>query len=185
MPPSAVKTIEDVIFWQYAKIISKSAGKGKRNYRFIMHKFKQLQEGEINWSSSVREYLKERQKENKCIYCDKEENLTVEHLLPTSRGGPDIPENTVLVCKSCNSAKGDRRLFEWFGLKADPETVKYDLPRIAEGKYLKLLYTLLAKKGKLNVKREELEREFCDDCRLAISCPGGLSVFCLEGIFTK
>ncbi|MDR0324585.1 MAG: hypothetical protein LBI19_00640 [Oscillospiraceae bacterium] len=31
MPPSAVKTIKQIIFYQYAKIISASSGMGKRN----------------------------------------------------------------------------------------------------------------------------------------------------------
>lgn len=55
MPPSAVKTLRDLIFWQYAKIISQSADFGKTNYRFIMSRFKKLQSGEITWSSSIRE----------------------------------------------------------------------------------------------------------------------------------
>jgi len=32
LPPRAVKTIQDLIFWQYAKIISESAGYGKKGY---------------------------------------------------------------------------------------------------------------------------------------------------------
>jgi hypothetical protein len=39
MPPAAVRTIRDQIFWQYAKLISKSAGlEGQRAFqmsRFI------------------------------------------------------------------------------------------------------------------------------------------------------
>ncbi len=42
MPPKAVKTVEDEIYWQYAQIISNSAGFGKSNYGFIMSKFKEL-----------------------------------------------------------------------------------------------------------------------------------------------
>jgi hypothetical protein len=57
MPPSAVKTIRDLIYWQYAKIISESAGHGKKNYGFIMSQFKKLQSGDIEWSGSIREYI--------------------------------------------------------------------------------------------------------------------------------
>jgi hypothetical protein len=35
MPPRAVRSLRDLIFWQYAKIISESAGFGKANYAFI------------------------------------------------------------------------------------------------------------------------------------------------------
>lgn len=62
MPPPAVKTVRDLIFWQYAKIIAESAGMGKRNWRFVMRKFKQLQEGEMFWNE-IREYVKEREED--------------------------------------------------------------------------------------------------------------------------
>lgn len=61
MPPPSIKTVGDLIFWQYAKIISDSAGLGKRNWGFVMNKFKQLQQGEIFWNE-IREYVKEREK---------------------------------------------------------------------------------------------------------------------------
>jgi hypothetical protein len=38
LPPSAVKTVKDLIFWQYAKIIADSAGIGKKDYGFVMAK---------------------------------------------------------------------------------------------------------------------------------------------------
>ncbi len=42
MPPPAIKTVRDLIFWQYAKIITESAGIGKRNWGFVMSRIKQL-----------------------------------------------------------------------------------------------------------------------------------------------
>lgn len=35
-------------------------------------------------------------------------NLTVDHIVPTAKGGPDIDENLQLLCGSCNSIKGSR-----------------------------------------------------------------------------
>jgi hypothetical protein len=105
-----VKAVGDLIFWQYAKIISESAGAGKRQYGFVMDRFKKLVSGEILWSTSIREYVKEREKTGECIYCSGKKDLTLDHILPKSRGGPDSPDNAVWVCKSCNSSKGDRRL---------------------------------------------------------------------------
>lgn len=61
MPPKAVKTVREIIYYQYAKIISASSGFGKENYGIIMSKWKKLCSGELNWSSSVREWLKERE----------------------------------------------------------------------------------------------------------------------------
>ncbi|MCG2735503.1 MAG: hypothetical protein L6282_03830 [Candidatus Methanoperedenaceae archaeon] len=48
MPPKAVRTVRDLIYWQYAKLIAESAGYGKtKNYGFIMDRFKQLKNGEF------------------------------------------------------------------------------------------------------------------------------------------
>ncbi|KXB01515.1 hypothetical protein AKJ43_03310 [candidate division MSBL1 archaeon SCGC-AAA261D19] len=187
MPPSAVRTIKDLIFWQYAKIISKSAEMGKKNYRFIMDRFKKLQSGEVEWSTSIREYIKEKEKEDKCIYCGEEtDNLTLEHLLPLSRQGPDSPDNAVRVCKSCNSSKGSKRPYEWFYDKYGFEKAKYEMPRIAEGKYLKLLHKLHEQNGTLNLHKDEL-KELCKKCDLGSKCPEPekLSPLCIEGIFQK
>src|ERR1044071_3612464 len=35
-------------------------------------------------------------------------DLTLDHLIPKSRGGKDEPENFVTACKPCNNAKADR-----------------------------------------------------------------------------
>ncbi|KXB00085.1 HNH endonuclease [candidate division MSBL1 archaeon SCGC-AAA259O05] len=187
MPPSAVKTVEDLIFWQYAKIISKSAGMGKKNYGFIMERFKKLQSGEIEWSTSIREYVRESERKDECIYCGEEcEDLTLEHILPLSRGGPDTPDNAVHVCQSCNSRKGSKRPYEWFYDEYDFDKAKYDMPRIAEGKYLKLLHKLHEENGTLDLHEDELER-LCDQCDLGSKCPEEetLSPLCLEGVFRK
>jgi hypothetical protein len=68
LPPKAVRTIRDLIYWQYAKIISESAGFGKKQFAFVMDRFKKLQSGEIEWSTSIREYIKEEAKPNKYIH---------------------------------------------------------------------------------------------------------------------
>ena len=44
--------------------------------------------------------------DNRCVRCGEEKPLTVDHILPVSKGGPDIAENIQPLCKSCNSSKG-------------------------------------------------------------------------------
>lgn len=103
MPPKYVKTIQHQIFYQYAKIIARAATKGSDEsfYRkMVTSKWKQLCSGEINWSTSTREWLRERDEPNKCIYCGQEKELTVEHILPRSCGGEDTPDNVVMVCSA-------------------------------------------------------------------------------------
>jgi hypothetical protein len=64
MPPAVVKTIEDLIYWQYAKIIAESAHIGKRDYGFVMNKFKQLRQGEFSGTRFENMLRKENRKAN-------------------------------------------------------------------------------------------------------------------------
>ena len=48
-----------------------------------------------------------------CCYCGSTKNLTIDHILPTSRGGKNTWENLVASCMKCNSHKGDRTPEEW------------------------------------------------------------------------
>ena len=43
-----------------------------------------------------------------CTYCGSWIASTVDHAVPTSKGGPDTPDNLVSACLSCNSRKRDR-----------------------------------------------------------------------------
>jgi hypothetical protein len=46
-----------------------------------------------------------------CAYCQRQliaEELSIDHILPKSRGGKETWENLITSCKMCNCAKGDR-----------------------------------------------------------------------------
>ena len=64
---------------------------------------------------------------------------------PASFGGPDTIDNMVLACRGCNSAKGARDLFEWYG-----KDRQHEIPRLALGKYLKLIFELHERAGTLD-----------------------------------
>ncbi len=180
MPPKAIKSVRDIIYWQYAKIISNASGFGKTNWGMVMYDLKRLKSGEMHWSTTVREWLLEHESNDQCIYCGTDGKLTTEHILPRSRSGEDIPDNVVRVCKSCNSSKGDKRLYEWKGLDHKDEH-----HRIAEGKYLKYLYSLHERRGTLDVDKVT---DLCKNCDMGKLCERDdsvekLSVYCLEGCF--
>ena len=42
----------------------------------------------------------------KCIRCGVQQNLSLDHIKPESKGGDSSFENLQTMCKSCNSAKG-------------------------------------------------------------------------------
>lgn len=188
MPPTAIKTVQEVIFWQYAKIIADSAGIGKKNWGFVMDRFQKLKQKEIFWNE-IREYVKEREKKDECIFCGSKTKLTMEHLFPQALNGPDTEKNIIWICQKCNSAKGKRRLYELWTIREGLKGAKYKVPRIAEGKYLKFVYEVLKSKGLLSKEIDEVKKEFCPDCDMKDLCvkeksEGKLSPLCLDGIIT-
>lgn len=46
----------------------------------------------------------------RCVYCDSKVNLTLDHLIPVSKGGKSTWNNLVTCCKKCNTMKGDKLL---------------------------------------------------------------------------
>lgn len=44
----------------------------------------------------------------RCQYCGVNDRLTIDHVMPKSRGGRDTWENLVAACVPCNNKKGNR-----------------------------------------------------------------------------
>jgi 5-methylcytosine-specific restriction endonuclease McrA len=44
----------------------------------------------------------------KCIICGATDNLTLDHIIPRSKGGTSEPENLQTLCKRCNTSKGNK-----------------------------------------------------------------------------
>lgn len=44
-----------------------------------------------------------------CQYCGSEKDLTLDHLIPRSKGGKSSWNNLVTACKRCNTRKGDNK----------------------------------------------------------------------------
>lgn len=50
---------------------------------------------------------------NHCVYCGSENKLTIDHIVPLSRGGANDIDNAVPACVSCNCSKGMKPLLIW------------------------------------------------------------------------
>ena len=48
-----------------------------------------------------------RRDDHKCVYCRSVHNLTLDHVIPRSKGGPNTWDNLVTCCGDCNVKKGD------------------------------------------------------------------------------
>lgn len=59
-------------------------------------------------------FIKSRRR--KCFHCKRtlpKDKITIDHLVPLTRGGKHAPGNLVPSCKSCNSSKGNKLVSEW------------------------------------------------------------------------
>jgi hypothetical protein len=43
-----------------------------------------------------------------CVQCGSEKELSIDHIKPKSKGGSDEESNLQILCKSCNSSKGNK-----------------------------------------------------------------------------
>jgi hypothetical protein len=66
-------------------------------------------EARKKWRQSIKEHWN-----YKCAYCGSDENLTLDHITPRSKGGTDRITNVICACHSCNHDKGHRLWHEWF-----------------------------------------------------------------------
>lgn len=74
-----------------------------------------------------------------CVYCGSKKNLTIDHIIPKSKGGGNTWTNLVTCCSPCNLKKGDKLLHEsgLVMIKTPSEpTIFYD----SSGEKLKKMY---------------------------------------------
>ena len=61
------------------------------------------------WRKHIREKWK-----YKCAYCGSDKELTIDHVVPRSKGGTDFTKNVVCCCHSCNQSKSHIPWEEWY-----------------------------------------------------------------------
>lgn len=101
-----------LVFMNKAEMINERAAKALRSVsrefrypsiirlnRFVNLPFKRVALSRVNI------YKRDGQA---CVYCGHKDNLTLDHVLPRSRGGRDSWDNLVTACQRCNTEKGDR-----------------------------------------------------------------------------
>jgi hypothetical protein len=158
-PQKYVNTVRDLIYWLYAELIAKAAG-FEGNYGFVISRYKKLKSGEMKWSSSIHDKLKEWEAGKTCAYCGKTISLSLDHIIPSSRAGVDprikdlleSEDNCIWACKSCNSSKSDKDVFEWYGKERINE-----IPKLVLSKFLKLSHRLHETQGTLDIRDPNMD----------------------------
>jgi 5-methylcytosine-specific restriction endonuclease McrA len=74
-----------------------------------------------------------RRDHHTCQYCGSPKHLTLDHVLPRSRGGTHTWNNVVIACAPCNGRKGDRTPQEaGMSLKTKPKAPMHPAVAFAE-----------------------------------------------------
>lgn len=155
--PRTFATVRELIYWEYAKLISEKAVGDRLNYKFANFTFRKLVQGKAAPSSILTENQQLFSLGDVCAYCGATGKLHWEHIIPVSLGGPDSIDNMVRACAPCNLEKGARDPYQWYRSKTiDP------IPRIVLGKFLKVVFEEYAARGLLDsaefMKLHEIER---------------------------
>ena len=66
-------------------------------------------EARRKWRQSIKEKW-----DYQCAYCGSEENLTLDHITPRSKGGSDRVTNVLCACRECNKSKGRQMWSDWY-----------------------------------------------------------------------
>jgi 5-methylcytosine-specific restriction endonuclease McrA len=157
MPDRDVSTIRDLIYYQYAKLIARSAfrmpdGRSAKgaHYGFIKRTFQDLKSGRKQWSAITREDKQLVEAPHECAYCGSKVDLQWEHIIPRSIAV--LPRcatcdkvqgihNQIWGCRTCNASKGTLGLYGFFRRQYPTDRKYYDrIPPLLEKKYLKTIH---------------------------------------------
>jgi 5-methylcytosine-specific restriction endonuclease McrA len=74
-----------------------------------------------------------RRDQHRCQYCGSKKQLTIDHVIPRSKGGTHTWDNVVTACARCNTAKGNRLLpIPNLVLKTQPRAPMHPVMAFAE-----------------------------------------------------
>ncbi len=142
------KTIKELLHWSYANLAMAHAALTKNNDKYGRTHFiirSRLYKG-LNEKTMATGQLAEDEKlklflPQACCYCGSEQQLEVDHLIPTKRGGKNKGENLIWACRTCNSSKGSKDMLEWLNEKGQFP------PLLLLRRYLKLAIELCQENG--------------------------------------
>ena len=83
-----------------------------------------------------------------CLYCCADlhgvdpRDITLDHLVPDSRGGSNDPRNLITACRACNCSRQDKPLSRFAGPEARKHIARNRARAI--GKYRKLAKSIIA-----------------------------------------
>jgi hypothetical protein len=152
----------EYLYWFYANIqmLHYALNNGVQRYNRMCYMirakaFKAYKDGLWNIHDLFEFNITKIKHNDYCWYCGKEmepSKLTKDHVFPRSKGGVNEMDNIIMVCKTCNSSKGNMDLFEWYA------TVRKEWPPLnILIHYLKNIYLYSVENGLMDKHSEEMD----------------------------
>jgi hypothetical protein len=122
MPPPADPSLRQHLAWAYGNLAMAEkalhdgdSGYGRVHYMIRSRIYREMSAGSMSPRSLMRDQKIRMKLPQQCIYCGGVEHLAIDHVVASAAGGADAGDNAVWACRSCNSSKGKRDLFDWWG----------------------------------------------------------------------
>ena len=156
------QTFADLLYASYSGLqtlgFAFAKGKGRYDrecYAFRESVIKRLKAGEMKISDLYLNIIRQMiSPHDACWYCGRSVSdcgpLTADHIFPRMKGGEDISDNLIMVCRSCNSSKGAKDLLAWYRERGEFP------PMRVLAHYLKLVNQYALDSGLLGLSLEEL-----------------------------
>jgi hypothetical protein len=79
-----------------------------KDYLFNLHTSSKSEAKRL-WRQNIKDAWN-----HQCAYCESDQDITLDHIIPQCKGGLDIKTNVVACCHSCNQSKGHTPWGEWY-----------------------------------------------------------------------
>jgi len=115
-----LQTVGELLHWSYANLamahsaVAKKAEKyGRAQFMIRSRLYAGLNKQTMHIGPLADDERLKMVLPQACCYCGSRDYLSVDHLMPTKRGGANTGDNLVWACRSCNSSKCARDVLEW------------------------------------------------------------------------
>ncbi len=123
-PPGDDSSLREHFAWSYGMLamVHAAVGDGKSRYEPLHYMIRgRFRNGYISGKIKMRPLHDDEKTKiahaTTCCYCGRDAKLSLDHLIPQLRGGPDSADNITYACKSCNSSKGSKDMVLWLASK--------------------------------------------------------------------
>lgn len=156
------QTFADLLYASYSGLqtLGFAFAKGKQRYDRECYAFresviKRLKAGEMKIGDLYQNIIRQMTSpHDACWYCGRSVSdcgpLTADHIFPRMKGGENVSDNLIMVCRSCNSSKGAKDLLAWYRERGEFP------PMRVLAHYLKLVNQYALDSGLLGLSLEEL-----------------------------